>query len=326
MMEVTLPVSFFGKLPSRGDFVKTSDSHPLMILLDRWAGNGLELLSSNSDWKRLYDESRPFSFAFLGSRSRLAIAGYFLPSADSSQRRFPFLSATRLEISAPLDFIARSPLAFSRLWTTLARLSQQVVQAQEPAEQLRGMSEAELQIDAAPTAYDAWFFDFLDTQSIGSVQDMLQSAGHSQLMMKWALPALGLLLQPALTGTAGQIEKALSLPLSADPLYRAMVATFWLDLISGFLEHSDYELALLIQDSAAPRLVIGFNGADGAILRGLLDESVGREQLIRVDDAEWVKDQLENDYALNKLVGYLDRDEFSLRSARQFFRETFLGA
>ena len=44
------------------------------------------------------------------------------------------------------------------------------------------------------------------------------------------------------------------------------------------------------------------------------------------DDAEWVEDQLSGDYALNKLASYLDRGDLSLRSARQVFRETFLGA
>ena len=50
------------------------------------------------------------------------------------------------------------------------------------------------------------------------------------------------------------------------------------------------------------------------------------KRMLRLDKAEWVEDQLSGDYALNKLASYLDRGDLSLRSARQVFRETFLGA
>ena len=35
----------FGKLPGRGDFVRTPDQHALMLTLDRWAGGSIELLA-----------------------------------------------------------------------------------------------------------------------------------------------------------------------------------------------------------------------------------------------------------------------------------------
>ena len=127
--ETAFALSYFGKLPSRGDFVRTPENHQLMVMLDRWAGGGLELLATDPGWKQLYDEAPPLHFAFLGSRSKLAIGGHFLPSRDASQRRFPFLTATRFEVTQPLAFIARSPLALSRLWTSLARLGQQAIAA-----------------------------------------------------------------------------------------------------------------------------------------------------------------------------------------------------
>ena len=45
----------------------------------------------------------------------------------------------------------------------------------------------------------------------------------------------------------------------------------------------------------------------------------------RVDDADWVEEQVAEDYALNRLVSFLDRDDLSLRMARKVFGETFLG-
>src|SRR5690606_34607282 len=148
------------------------DSHQLMVMLDRWAGQGLELLATDPGWKRLYDDAAPMPFAFLGSRSRLAIGGHFLPSRDSSQRRFPFLAATRIEVTEPLAFIARGPLALSRLWARLARHSAQAVAADDADEPLRALAENRVNINPDPQVYEAPFNDFIDLQDIGSLQDL----------------------------------------------------------------------------------------------------------------------------------------------------------
>lgn len=326
----TAPVSYFGKLPSRGDFVRTAESHPLMILLDRWAAQGVELLAQDPDWKQLYDSAAPLHFAFLGSRSKLAIGGHFLPSRDASERRFPFLTASRIEVTQPLGFIARSPLALSRLWTSLAKLGRQALTAVDAGEPLRELAESRIAINPDPAAYEAPFNDFLDLQDVGSLQELLRQSGHSRVQLRWTLPALGLLLQPLLTGDASRIDKAISLPLPRDALYRPLVAAFWLDLIAGFIGRADFELALLVQDASqggtGPQLIVGFNGADGRMLQAALDPRIGSEQIIRIDDADWVEDHIGSDYALNKLVSYLERDELSLRVARKTFAETFLGS
>ena len=327
-VETAFALNYFGKLPSRGDFVRTADDHQLTMMLDRWAGGGLELLATDPGWKQLYDEAPPLHFAFLGSRSRLAIGGHFLPSRDASQRRFPFLVATRFEVTQSLPFIGRSPLALSRLWSSLARLGQQAVAADDAGEPLRALADARVAISADPQVYDAPFNDFIDLQDIGSLQQLLRESGHPQLRLRWLVPALGLLMQPLVAGGAGQIDKGLALPLPRDALYRPLVAAFWLDLIGGFLGRADFELVLLVRDGiggAGPHLLVGFNGADGRTLQAALDPQVAAERIIRVDDAEWVDDQLASDYALNKLVSYIERDDLSLRSARKAFNETFLG-
>lgn len=322
-----LPLSYFGKLPSRGDFVRTPESHQLMVLLDRWAGHGVELLAADTGWKQTYDAASPLDFAFLGSRSKLAIGGHFLPSRDASQRRFPFLSATRFEVGQPLAFIARSPLALSRLWLKLARHGRQALAAEDAAEVLREMSESRVAVSADPALYEAPFIDFLDMQDIGSLQQLLRESGHPALQLRHTLPALGLLMQPLVAGGPAQIDKGLALPLPRDALYRPLVAAFWLDLVAGFLGRADFELAILIREGdgrGGARLLIGFNGADGRTLHAALDPNAAAEQLIRVDDAEWVEEQL-GEYALNRLASYLERDDLSLRMARKAFAETFLG-
>jgi len=327
-VEAAQALSYFGKLPSRGDFVRTPDNHQLMLTLDRWAGGGIELLARDPGWKQLYDGAPALHFAFLGSRSRVAIGGHFIPSRDASERRFPFLTATRIELTQPLAFIGRSPLALSRLWTSLARLGRQAVDAQDAGDALRTLAELRVTVSPDPQVYEAPFNDFIDLQDIGALQDLLRQSGHPRVQLRWLLPALGLLMQPLVVGGAGQIDKALSLPLPRDALYRPLVAALWLDLVGGFLGRSDFELVLLVREGdglAGPQLLVGFNGADGRTLQAAMDPQVAAEHVIRVDDAEWVEDQLDGDYALNKLVSYIDRDDLSLRMARRTFNETFLG-
>ncbi|WP_058834355.1 type VI secretion system-associated protein TagF [Luteimonas abyssi] len=323
---VSAPVSYFGKIPGRGDFVRTADNHQLMALLDRWAGGSIELLSRNPDWKRLYDATPGVAYAFLGSRSRLVVCGHFRPSHDASSRRFPLLSAVRIEVAQPLPFLARSPLALSRVWSGLSRLSGDAVAAADaPEDALRALGEARYDLAIEAGAYQAPFDDFLEMETVGSLETRLRESGHPEVSLRRMLPALGLLLQPLLTGGGVSIDKGLELPLPRDSLHRPLVASFWLDLVSGFIGRGDFEIAVLIRDEDAPRLILGFNGAEEQVLGSVLDPAVAQEYLIRGSQADWVDDYLPGDYALNKLASYLDRHDLSLKTARKLFGETFMG-
>ncbi|MDR7192625.1 type VI secretion system-associated protein TagF [Luteimonas terrae] len=323
---LSVPVGYFGKVPSRGDFVRSTDSHQLMALVDRWAAHTIELLVRHPDWKRLYDSSGEIRYAFLGSRSRTVIGGLFLPSRDQSQRRFPFLSAVKLEVVDPLGFIGRSALALSRPWAGLARASRDVVAAEDAAEALRGLADARVEIDVDPAAHAPAFDDFLELQTVGNLQEALRDADQPGTALRQVLPALGLLLQPILVGGGVSVDKGLELPLPRDPLHRPLTAAFWLDLIAAFLARGDFELAVLIRDTPRPSLIVGFNGADDQTLLAAFDPQVADAYLIRMHDAAWVEEQLASDYALNRLASYLDREDLSLSTARKVFRETFLGA
>ena len=44
MSQTQLQLSYFGKLPSRGDFVKSANNVQLLDTLDRWLAQGLSLI------------------------------------------------------------------------------------------------------------------------------------------------------------------------------------------------------------------------------------------------------------------------------------------
>ena len=285
-----LQLSYFGKLPSRGDFVKSDNNVQLLDTLDRWLAQGMELLAEAPDWKTTYDTWKPVQFAFLGSQSRLAIAGTLMASSDLSSRRFPFLTAAAMEVDRPISFIARSPIALARLWTRAGQQMISLGQASDATEGLRLLAEGQhsVETDNGTQAYDASFSDFIDFQTVSGLEQMLRAEGHN-IRLRRTLLALGTLLQPVMSNGSSRLEKGLTLPLPADPLYRSLVASFWLELVSRFLQRADFELSLFLGEiNGAERLVIGFNGASSRTLHSVMSPLAYAEQNINIDDPEWV--------------------------------------
>lgn len=323
--ELTLNISYFGKLPGRGDFLKALDNnHQLIAMLDRWAVQGIEMLAQDVAWKQLYDMGHALHFAILGSRSRAAIGGHLLPSSDASGRRFPFMAAVSMEVPQPLGFFSRSPLAFSRLWARLERETTRAKSAEDPGQSLGELTENRANVNVLYESLNPAFQDFLEMQTLGSLQAMLSLEGRP-VDVRRLLLGLGILLQPVMSSGTRRIGKGLLLPLPRDPLYRNLVSTLWLDLISGFLARADFELLVMLRHGPAPQLAISFNGVQGRSLQAMFDTRQAEQDFIPLDDPEWVEDH-QDDYAIKKLSSYTSQEDLSLRTARETFRETFLGA
>lgn len=324
--ELALNVSYFGKLPSRGDFLKApGGNHQLIAMLDRWAGAGLELLAQDVAWKQLHDLAHPLNFALLGSRGRSAIAGHLAPSGDASGRRYPFMTAVSMEVPQPLAFFSRSPLAFARAWSRLERETLASRHAPEPATALAELAENRVNVNVLYEALNPAFQDFLEMQTLESLQALLGGREQS-VSVRRILLGLGILLQPVMASGAARIGKGLLLPLPHDPLYRNLVATLWLDLVAGFLARADFELLVLLRQGPQPALALGFNGMQGRSLQAMFDPRVAEQDYIAMHDPEWAEDHVHDDPTLRKLAAYTAQDNLSLRTARSTFRETFLGA
>jgi type VI secretion system protein ImpM len=153
----------------------------LLATLDRWIAEAMELLTDDPRWKIVYENAKPMHFAFLGSRSKLAIAGHMVASQDQSSRRFPFLAATALEVEKPLTFLARSPLAFARLWSRVASQMKPLLGVSEPAGALQALGETQVQIEIGGgpgNPHDGTFNDFVEHQTLSGLEQMLLASGH----------------------------------------------------------------------------------------------------------------------------------------------------
>jgi type VI secretion system protein ImpM len=325
---VSLPLLFFGKLPSRGDFVRSAQQPTLVQSFDHWLSGALELLAPNARWKELYDAAAPLHFAVLGPQQRQVVAGHILPSSDGSGRRFPFLVASSFEAEAPARFMARAPMALNRLWSQAEQLARRAQAAPDATSLLGDASQQRVDLNLQPTAYDAALADFLDLQTIGSAQALLTRA-HPEVDLARVVLGLGLLLQPVPASGSSRLERGLRLPLPADPLYGPFMASWWLDLVSRFLSRADFEVLLLLPQGpqSAPWLALGFAGGSANALASQLGriEEPDAEAFVDLLNPDWTDGLADQDYAVKKLSSYLQQQGLSLRQATQTFREAFLG-
>lgn len=319
-------VFYFGKLPSRGDFVKSRSGAALLDMLDVWIARGLELLSADPGWKLHYDAATPIDFAFLGTRSPFALAGRLAPSADASQRRFPFVAATALAASDPLASIARSPLWLAEPWQHLERLVGTALSAPDALPALDALAAVDIKVEAPSVAAKEEFDRFVRSATLDQVESALRDAEH-RVSLRQSMLALGLLLQPVLSNVGARLDKALCLPLPRGAQGAAKLGAFWMDLVAPFLARGVFELGLFAcRRSSRPGLIVSFNGASPVALQALLGDNPGSDFLIDVCDADWVEEYSGNDYGIKKLSTYLEMPQLSLRQAGDTFREIFLGA
>lgn len=322
----TVNITYFGKIPSRGDFVKSGSSLPLLTSLDNWLARAMDSMSEDPRWKSIYDDVKPFHFAFLGPRSKLAIAGHFTASSDAAQRRFPFVTAGAMEVGDSSVFTARSPLVLSRLWNRLSQLSASAAASVDAIQDLNAISGSSVQVELGGKAYEANFLDFLDFQTVGSLDSQLRDSGFTGTCRQLIL-GLGLLLQPVMASGSNRLEKSLYLPLPRDPMYQFLTAAYWLALINPFLQRADFELSIYIaQFQQIPALIVGFSGASSLTLEAILNPKVANDHFIAFGDAAWVEEAVSADYGVTKLSSYLEQSQLSLASVKQHFEEVFLGA
>ncbi|RJG11793.1 type VI secretion system-associated protein TagF [Massilia cavernae] len=311
-------IGYFGKVPTRSDFIKAAQDIPVMDMLDNWMTQVMSLLPSDARWKINYDALAPVSFAFVGPRRKHAIAGHLVASSDQSGRRYPFLMMRAIEVADPAMFVSRCPMVLDPLWGRMEVLARDLLDAQEPAPQLQAIPETMVALDEqSGNALGA----FLATGTVSSLGALLCRADVRHLIL-----ALGLLLQPVMQSGAADLHKSLVLPLPLNAGARHAVAAFWLELIAPFLGRADFELALFITCiEHKPVLVVGFSGAAAQTLHAIIDPLAAREQQVSFADTDWVDEQVGIDVDVRALASYLDQPQLPLKLARELFLQTFIG-
>jgi type VI secretion system protein ImpM len=315
---------YFGKVPSRGDFVRSAGQPGLIAGLDKWQAQTMDRLAADPRWKLIYDAAPTVQFAILGTGSKMGLAGHWVASQDASGRRFPFITAAAFELDAPRAFAGVAPLALSRLWSRLEQVAR-VAHAAADLEHAQASLTGSLDVAVNPTLAQGAFADFLDTHTVASLSQML-AAGGSRLDLRQATLALGLLLQPAMAQGAAKLNKVLCLPLVSDLAMRSAVAAYWLTLVLGFFQRHAVELGVFITTvEGRPYLLLGFHGASASSLQAVIDPALLSQQGVFLGESEWVEGEVDADYGLRKLSNYMRDPGLSLSQVLSSYREVFLG-
>jgi len=316
---------YFGKLPSRGDFVRSSAGSALIHSIDQWMSQTMELLAEDTRWKIVYDAAAPVHFAILGAHSNAGLVGHMAASQDASGRRFPFVMAASFEVPEPSEFLPYSPQALSPLWGRLDAQVRLALQAEDFAQVQDQLTAQPVEMELRTEVLREGYKTFAQTLTLERFEAIVSPPGEAISFRQTAL-ALGLLLQPVLSQGHAELSKGLVLPLPRDPMQLPHVLTLWVDLVTRFFVRTPAETALFVTSHGPqPLLVMGFHGASPATLRSAIDVDACRDNNVAVTQAEWVEDWIGNDYGLRKLSNHLRDPSLSLAAAVDMFRETFLG-
>lgn len=325
----SLPVTlaWFGKLPSHGDFLRSTQQGLLTQRLDQWLAQGLDLMAGDMRWKQIYDQARAAPFALFGVQGRAMLVGHLQPSTDVSGRRYPFVLTGVLELDGAPGQWVLAPQVLQRLWIDLEQACRQASAAAEPARCLADLAAQAWQLEVDLARQQLALQDFLDDQSLGSLEVLLRRGGHPDMDLPRAVMALGLLLQPVPASGVSSLDRGLRLPLPDDPLFQALVGGFWLTLVAPFVARGDFELSVHWAHAAAsgPHLSVGFSGASPDALQAMLDRFKDEERHVALVAPDWVDAHLDGGFAMRKLSSYLRQPQLSLAQAVSTFKECFLG-
>lgn len=325
MNQTTRGAVCFGKIASRGDFVKGGGQHQLIHVLDKWVTNGMECLSEDPRWKTAYDGAPGVDFIFAGARSRISVIGHIRASTDSSGRRFPFIVADTIEREDSLVFRC-APIGLVKVFGDLADLSEAALQGKDLATLLPGLE----QISAADEFTAALSSDPLGNFVRRTTLEILAAMlGHPDCRaVRRIILAIGLLMRPLLGQANASIDKELVFPLPRDERNRNLVAGLWVYLVTCFLRKSGIETQFLIRRSnSAPCLIIGFSGNSASPLIAAISPESSTEHVVSLLDPEWIEQQMagNREYGVAKLSAYLEQPAITLEQSIQTFREVFLG-
>ncbi|MEY4428482.1 MAG: type secretion system-associated protein TagF [Pseudomonadota bacterium] len=328
---------WFGKVPSRGDFVRSDGQRAVQQRLDDWMTQAMERWSTDPRWKILYDAAPPLDIAILGTQGQAGLLLNWQASQDASGRRFPFMLCSVLHSPQPATTLEVCGVLMADEWLFLARMaaratrtaSQWSLDAATPDDPVQELAPL-LHLDAPQQwrVADALSrqSEFLARHTVASLQQMLQAAGHA-IDVRQSVLALGVLLQPVVAQGAQRLGRLLRLPLCRDPAMRPEVTAFWMALCSGFLTRGSAELALFLPQGGQepPELWLGFQGAHAGSLLAVLDPITHADQAVRITQADWVEDSVAADWGLRKLSTYLQDPGLPLQQCLETFQEVFLG-
>lgn len=328
MISESLPLVYFGKLPSRGDFVRARSNLFETNAIDQWVSQAIALSDSILPDPSANDndnkESPFLYFSHVDTVSGQIITGVLLPSQDSSGRRYPVIGFGVMHLDKPKNWMKYLPIKSLALWDDIQQALLVAKQATDSAQMIEKLNSCQLTIDNhASTQY----YEFINTVSLQQVA-VLMDVTKSQLAQQ--IIATGLLFLPTFSKGFSGLNKIIHWSLPTSKSQAIYLATFWHDLIHGFYQPHKLSLnTYLYQDVERYKLLMSFIKPDGQLLSQLADIETYATQgwpddWVAIASSDWTQGYIDNDIGLSRFNKMLSQDDLSLYEVRQLFKRTFL--
>jgi len=228
-----MQLGYFGKLPSRADFVRFNATAPVYRAFDDWIQGGLRTAASPqyAEFNQAYASAGTSCFVFRPAGGHGALVGAIRPSRDQAGRNYPFFVAT------PVDEVARLEeygLFFDRAAELVSSAVESRLNTEQLNEQLQN-SPIHMGPGGAGSDLSQVSFGTLCEQLWGSFFDSRKYATFKNLL-DLLLPMRG----------KGQpvFSYGLKFPIADGDLQKTSIR-FWLDTCSALLDLPGFKSSMV---------------------------------------------------------------------------------
>ena len=235
-----------GKLPIHGDFIRHNLKIREAVTLDDWVQDGVTLLNRRYDqkWKRVFQLSPNFRFAFVGVENDRTITGVIAPSRDRIGRDYPFVLFRASDDPIFKQQQALVPLAYMDTYRTVDALLCQPWQNTSLESVLAQIdSERHLHADLADFNWHEQLQAILDNTTIGEIWDDILPGADTTIRVAFMYVVMSS-LQTVARRSPQRVHWGLRIPLPSGENANKHLA-FWLQLSDAVLKGRNWRASLI---------------------------------------------------------------------------------
>ncbi|MFC1851283.1 type VI secretion system-associated protein TagF, partial [candidate division CSSED10-310 bacterium] len=230
--EGNLKSACFGKLPAFADFVRYNAGSQEALAFDQWVQQGINFARKklNKEWDRIFINAPSYHFVFSPEKAAHYVVGIIHPSADKSERKFPFVVFTlvsKLKFNQIIPALV--PIIFQPFFEKAEELIQQALAGMLYEDMISRLDNIPV---PDPSKFHAAEKEYRELLSQTTMESFLSQVwGRADDERKYVLMNNLLeLLLPLQRSNPARFSLGLKFPLPSDQKVQALNASFWVKL------------------------------------------------------------------------------------------------